>query len=225
MGIINVVKSISGGLLGALSPLIIDGVYGGFWNFRNRMKDKIKVDGFWKSFYYIYLERKDSFIGAKTLFHGVPYFPHGISGVFISTNAEIGEGCTIFHQVTIGANTIAGHPKAGSPVIGNNVYIGAGAKIIGSVRIGDNCRIGANCVVVEDMPNNSTAVAAKTRIILSDEPKINAHLSPDQIKEKLIIDNNSKSNTPPRLKFETKHVYLQENCQLCKCGVLFRKAC
>ena len=53
----------------------------------------------------------------------------------------------------------------GSPHIGNNVYIGAGAKIIGGITVGDNCRIGANAVVYEDMPPNSVAVCAPTRIL------------------------------------------------------------
>ena len=54
-------------------------------------------------------------------------------------------------------------PKSGAPVIGDNVYIGAGAKIIGGVRIGNNVRIGAGCVVVEDVPDNCTVVMPKPR--------------------------------------------------------------
>ena len=73
--------------------------------------------------------------------------------------------------------SLKGHPRSGSPTIGNNVYIGAGAKIIGNVTIGDNCRIGANCVVVKDMPANRTAVAASTRFIYSDSVNDNEFVS------------------------------------------------
>lgn len=50
-------------------------------------------------------------------------------------------------------------------ILGKNVYIGAGAKIIGNVKVGDNVRVGANCVVVEDVPDNCTIVMNKPRII------------------------------------------------------------
>lgn len=80
--------------------------------------------------------------------------PHGLAGISISTYAKVGTGCTIFQHVTIGSNTIPDSKNAGFPVIGNNVYIGAGASIIGKVYIGDNCRIGAGCVVVDDVPDN-----------------------------------------------------------------------
>lgn len=72
-------------------------------------------------------------------------------------------------SVTIGSNTIKNHPKYGSPRIGDNVFIGAGAKIIGCIKIGDNCRIGANCVVVKDMPANTTAVLGNIRFITKNE--------------------------------------------------------
>lgn len=55
--------------------------------------------------------------------------------------------------------------RGGAPEIGDNCYIGAGAKIIGNIVIGDNVKIGANCVVVEDIPDNCTVVLEKPRII------------------------------------------------------------
>lgn len=57
--------------------------------------------------------------------------PHGVSGIFVTQSATIGKNVVIFQQVTIGANTIKGSKSYGAPTIGNNVYIGAGAKIIG----------------------------------------------------------------------------------------------
>lgn len=57
-------------------------------------------------------------------------FPHELNGIWISSGAKIGENCVIFHQVTIGSNTLKETKGRGSPQIGNNVYIGSGAKII-----------------------------------------------------------------------------------------------
>lgn len=81
--------------------------------------------------------------------------PHNM-GIVISGHAVIGKNCTIFHQVTIGADTIKNSEKA--PVIGDNVYIGAGSKIIGDVKISDNVKIGANAVVTKDVPYGKTVV-------------------------------------------------------------------
>ena len=83
--------------------------------------------------------------------------PH-INGIIISCYSSIGDDCTIYQQVTIGEESIAHKGKA--PRIGNNVYIGAGAKIIGPIEIGDNVRIGANAVVTKDIPANCTVVGA-----------------------------------------------------------------
>ena len=64
-------------------------------------------------------------------------FPHGLNGIFISNGAIIGKNCVIFHQVTIGSNTLEDSKNFGAPVIGDNCYIGCGAKIIGKVKIGN----------------------------------------------------------------------------------------
>ena len=58
--------------------------------------------------------------------------------------------------------------KFGAPQIGNNVFIGAGAKIIGPVIIGDNARIGAGCIVVKDVPANATCVMQSPRLIIKE---------------------------------------------------------
>lgn len=120
-----------------------------------------------------FLTFKGSYIGSGSKFANAPIFPHGVTGIFISSGAVIGKDCVIFHQVTIGSNTLKDSSKKGSPVIGNNVYIGAGAKIIGCVKIGDNCRIGANCVVVKDVPKNTTVVSQPARFITKDLPSSN----------------------------------------------------
>ena len=107
------------------------------------------------------------FIGKKAKFEDIPVLPHGLNGIHISSMARLGKNVTIFQQVIIGSNSIPGHKYFGAPVIGDNVYIGAGAKIIGKVIIGDNCRIGANAVVVKDMSPNTIAVSVPTRFIHS----------------------------------------------------------
>ena len=91
-----------------------------------------------------------------------PNLPHGLNGIIISHNTVIGKNSTIFHQVTIGEG------KNGAPIIGDNVLIGAGAKIIGKIKIGDNVKIGAGCVVSCDIPDNCTVVLEKPRIIINE---------------------------------------------------------
>ena len=97
--------------------------------------------------------------------------PHGFSGIYISKEAEIGKNCTIYHQVTIGFNDITTSKNYGAPIIGDNVYIGAGAKIIGKITIGNNVKIGANCVVAENIDDNSTVVMPHPRIIKREGKK------------------------------------------------------
>jgi len=79
--------------------------------------------------------------------------PHP-NGIVIHSKARIGPNCLIFHQVTIGSR----EGEKALPVIGGDVNIGAGAKILGNVRIGDHANIGANAVVLKDVPAGKTAV-------------------------------------------------------------------
>lgn len=101
-------------------------------------------------------------------------FPHGICGIFISQGAIIGKNAVIFHQVTIGSNTLKDSNNYGAPTLGDNVYIGAGAKIIGNVHVGNNVRIGANAVVTMDIPDNTTVVLNYPRIIKHKTSKNNS---------------------------------------------------
>ena len=101
-------------------------------------------------------------LGYGAIFKGKPNFPHGLYGIIVSHNAIIGENCTIFHQVTIGEG------RGGAPIIGDNVLIGAGAKLIGDIHIGDNVKIGAGCVVTDDVPDNATVVMQKARVIFME---------------------------------------------------------
>ena len=83
------------------------------------------------------------------------FIDHGM-GVVIGETATIGNGCTIYHGVTLGGtgkNKCKRHPD-----IGNNIIIGAGAQILGPIKIGDNAKIGANATITKDVPENSTAI-------------------------------------------------------------------
>ena len=85
---------------------------------------------------------------------------HGM-GVVIGETAEIGDDCYIYHQVTLGvARTMGGKRH---PTVGNNVIIGAGAKVLGPITVGDNARVGSNAVVVEAVPANTTVVGIPAR--------------------------------------------------------------
>jgi serine O-acetyltransferase len=114
------------------------------------------------------LQKKGSWISLDAQFKTIPYFPHGIYGIFISGGASIGRNATIFQQVTIGSNTLIDSSGLGAPVIGDNCYIGVGAKIIGKVILGNNVRVGANTVVVQDVPDNSIVTTSEQRIIKRD---------------------------------------------------------
>lgn len=89
--------------------------------------------------------------------------PHGLNGIVISDQAQIGKGCTIFQQVTIGVKSLK---SKGAPKIGDGVFIGAGAKVIGNITIGNDAVIGANAVVLCDVPAGATAVGNPARIVL-----------------------------------------------------------
>ena len=87
-------------------------------------------------------------------------FAHSGLGCVIHERAIIGDNCKILQNVTIG-----GRSKHGTPVIGNNVLIGAGATILGGITIGNNVKIGAQALVMEDVQDNQTIVAQKGTIL------------------------------------------------------------
>ena len=87
-------------------------------------------------------------------------FAHSGLGCVIHERTIIGKNCKILQNVTMG-----GRGKHGTPVIGDNVLIGAGATILGGVKIGDNAKIGAQALVMEDVGENQTIVANKGTIL------------------------------------------------------------
>ena len=90
------------------------------------------------------------------------FIDHG-TGVVIGETARIGDNVTMFHGVTLGGT---GKEKGKRhPTIGNNVFIGSGAKLLGNINIGNNVKIGANAVVLKDVPSNVTVVGIPAKIV------------------------------------------------------------
>jgi len=94
-------------------------------------------------------------------------FDHA-QGIVVGETAVVGDGCSIFHNVTLGGTGSKGgdrHPK-----LGKNVLIGAGAVIVGNISIGDNTKVAAGSVVVESLPGNVTATGVPA-VILKRRPR------------------------------------------------------
>jgi serine O-acetyltransferase len=94
------------------------------------------------------------------------FIDHGM-GVVIGETAEIGDDVLLYHGVTLGGRSMARVKR--HPTIGNNVTIGAGARILGPVYIGDGVQIGANSVVVKDVPAGAVATGVPAKIRFPDK--------------------------------------------------------
>ena len=135
------------------------------------------------------------------------FIDHGM-GVVIGETTEIGDNCTIYQGVTLGGTGKDVGKR--HPTIGNNVLIGAGAKVLGPFKVGDNSKIAANAVVLSEVPENSTCVGVPARIVKINNRRVsnfdNVHL-PDPVSqelcrlsaqldklEKMIIKNENSEN-------------------------------
>lgn len=85
---------------------------------------------------------------------------HGY-GIVVNGATKVGRNCTIYHGVTLG---VANDLKE-APTIGDNVFIGCDAKILGGIHIGNNVKIGAGAIVVDDVPDNCTVIGPKAKYI------------------------------------------------------------
>lgn len=90
------------------------------------------------------------------------FIDHGM-GVVIGETAEVGDDCTIYHGVTLGGTSWNKGKR--HPTLGNNVVIGAGAKIIGPITLNEGVRVGSNAVVTKSVPDNCTVVGIPGRVI------------------------------------------------------------
>ena len=104
------------------------------------------------------------------------FIDHGM-GVVIGETAIIGDNCTLYQGVTLGGTGKDVGKR--HPTLGNNVMVGAGAKVLGPFYIGDNSKIAANAVVLKEIPENCTAVGIPAKVVRKEGVKIESDL--DQI--------------------------------------------
>lgn len=145
-----------------------------YWKMRNVVISSRGGTAKVKQYFYLFrIKRMDAFnnasmgtdIGFGAHFETPPHLQHGLNGIIVSHYAHIGKDAWIAQQVTIGQAI----DENVAPTLGDNVVIGAGAKIIGNVRIGNNVTIGANAVVVNDMPDNCICGGIPARVIKMKE--------------------------------------------------------
>ena len=97
------------------------------------------------------------------------FIDHG-AGVVIGETTEIGDNCTLYQGVTLGGTGKDVGKR--HPTLGNNVMVGAGAKVLGPLKVGDNSKIAANAVVLHEVPENSTAVGIPAKVVRRDGVKV-----------------------------------------------------
>lgn len=114
------------------------------------------------------------------------FIDHG-SAVVIGETTEIGDNCTLYQGVTLGGTGKDMGKR--HPTLGNNVMVGAGAKVLGPFKVGDNSKIAANAVVLEEIPSDSTAVGIPARVVKQKNVKILNDLDqihiPDPVSQEL----------------------------------------
>ena len=134
------------------------------------------------------------------------FIDHG-TGVVIGETTIIGNDVTIYQGVTLGGTGKQSGKR--HPTIGNNVVVGAGAKILGSFTIGNNVNIGANAVVLSDIPDNSTVVGIPGRVVKINGEKVNECIKnlnhtdlPDPIQEEICELEKQIQQLSKRIKCE-----------------------
>jgi len=90
------------------------------------------------------------------------FIDHGM-GVVIGETAEIGDDCTLYHGVTLGGTSWDTGKR--HPTLGNNVVVGAGAKVLGPITLGDGARVGSNAVVIKDVAPGQTVIGVPGRLV------------------------------------------------------------
>ncbi|MFA5319939.1 MAG: serine O-acetyltransferase EpsC [Candidatus Omnitrophota bacterium] len=111
------------------------------------------------------------------------FIDHGM-GVVIGETAVVGNNVLLYQGVTLGGTGLQKGKR--HPTIGDNVVIGAGAKVLGDITVGDNSYIGANAVVIKDVPPNSTVVGVPGRITRQDGKKMDISLDHIHILDPLV---------------------------------------
>jgi serine O-acetyltransferase len=117
----------------------------------------------------------------------------------VSGGSKIGKNCVILQQVTIGSIALPDSNGIGSPTIGDNCYIGAGAMIIGNITVGNNVRIGANTTVYKDVPDNSIVVSAVQKNIPASKELDNKFYTYKNGKRVFFDEGKFKEVTDPKI--------------------------
>lgn len=153
------------------------------------------------------------------------FIDHG-AGVVIGETAEIGDDVTVYQGVTLGGTGKDCGKR--HPTIGNNVLIGAGAKLLGPFRVGDNTNIAAGAVVLADIPENSTAVGVPARIVKQNGKRVEnidqIHI-PDPVFNDILATNEKVRELQSKLKTacelmsnaDLSDEQRQLLCGLCEC--------
>ena len=113
------------------------------------------------------------------------FIDHGM-GVVIGETAEIGDDVTLYHGVTLGGTSWQKGKR--HPTLGDNVVVGAGAKVLGPINIGPGARIGSNAVVVKDVPAAMTVVGVPGRIVANRDDEHGKHKRRKAFAEKIGFD-------------------------------------
>ncbi len=92
------------------------------------------------------------------------FIDHGM-GLVIGETAEVGDDCTLYHQVTLGGTSLTRGAKR-HPTLGKGVIVAAGAKVLGGFTVGDGARVGSNAVLLQAVPPGATAVGIPARIVV-----------------------------------------------------------
>lgn len=113
------------------------------------------------------------------------FIDHGM-GVVIGETAEIGDDCTLYHGVTLGGTTWEKGKR--HPTLGDNVVIGAGAKVLGPITLNAGARVGSNAVVVKDVPAGATVVGIPGRVVQAKTDRAAHHARRAAFAEKIGFD-------------------------------------
>lgn len=144
------------------------------------------------------------------------FIDHG-AGVVIGETAEIGNDVTIYHGVTLGGTTWSKGKR--HPTLGDNVIIGAGAKVLGPITIGISAKVGANSVVIKDVPSYKTVVGIPGKVVQTGNigslnpygVDLNHHLIPDPVADAIacLVDRVKK------LEICLADYSEQQECEVC----------
>ena len=123
------------------------------------------------------------------------FIDHGM-GIVIGETAEIGDDCSLYHGVTLGGTSWS--PGKRQPTLGNNVVVGAGAKILGPIMVNDGARIGSNAVVVKEVPAGATIIGVPGRqFIKRDSESVSNAEKREEVAEMMGFDAYGATHDMP----------------------------